>query len=274
MLVRTVALFGVSEGTARVALSRLGAEGEVIADDGSYRLSDRLVERQRAQDETLRPATRPWRGAWEVAVANPGIRAAGDRSTLDSEMRRLRLAELRPGVWVRPDNLLRSWPPEVARRAWRLESRADFEPPGTAEIVAGLWDLRDWAEGAAALIRYLADATQPAWRFELAAAIVRHLRQDPMLPPALLPERWPGPRLRRVYASYRAELGQLISAQRERHQPGSGRAARGSDPAARGSDPAARGSDPAARGSDPAARGSDPAARGSDPAAASRPQTR
>jgi phenylacetic acid degradation operon negative regulatory protein len=216
MLLRTVALFGVTEGTARVALSRLAAEGEVIADGGSYRLSDRLVGRQQAQDETLRPDTKRWRGAWEVAVAKTSVRGAGERSALDADMGRLRLAELRPGVWLRPDNLLRSWPAQVEDQAWRLESRADFRPSGAAEVVAGLWDLDGWAADAEALIQAMAEAGEPARRFELAAAMVRHLRRDPMLPPALLPDRWPGSRLRGVYDAYRSELGALISAERGR----------------------------------------------------------
>jgi phenylacetic acid degradation operon negative regulatory protein len=216
MLVRTVALFGVTEGTARVALSRLVSEGEVIAGGGHYRLSDRLVGRQQAQDETLRPATRRWRGAWELAVAKASVRSAGERAALEADMGRLSLAQLRPGVWVRPDNLLRGWPAQVKDRAWRLESRTDFDPPGAAKVVSGLWDLEGWAAGAAALIQAMAAADEPARRFELAAAMVRHLRRDPMLPPALLPNRWPGARLRGAYDSYRTELGQLISAERDR----------------------------------------------------------
>jgi phenylacetic acid degradation operon negative regulatory protein len=216
MLVRTVALFGVSEGTARVALSRLAAQGEVLADEGSYWLSSRLIDRQQAQDEALRPATKRWRGVWELAVANPGIRAAGARAALDTDMRRLHLAELRPGVWIRPDNLQRSWPPEVLRQAWRLEARTEFSPPGAAEVSSDLWDLPGWADEAAALLGAMAGEPEPARRFELAAAMVRHLRRDPVLPPVLLPQGWPGTRLRATYDAYRSELTELISAERER----------------------------------------------------------
>ena len=46
--------------------------------------------------------------------------------------------------------------------------------------------------------------------FELSAAVLRHLQADPLLPDELLPERWPGGRLREDYtrwdARYRATL--------------------------------------------------------------------
>lgn len=216
MLVRTVALFGVSEGTARVALSRLVSDGEVVANQACYRLSERLIERQRAQDEALRPKTRPWRGRWELAVAHPPIRGAGELSALDGALRRLRLAELRPGVWGRPDNLLRSWPAEISERVWRIEADASLEPPGSARLAAQLWDPQGWAATAEALIRSMTATAGASRRFELAAAMVRHIRGDPMLPPSLLPRRWPGTRLRKVYDAYRLELHELISVERQR----------------------------------------------------------
>src|SRR5947209_20352062 len=79
-LVRTAELFGISEGTTRVALSRLVADGDVIAEDSSYRLSPRLAERQRRQDEGLHPATKEWDGSWERAIAQPVVREIGRAS--------------------------------------------------------------------------------------------------------------------------------------------------------------------------------------------------
>lgn len=215
-LVGTLDLFGVSEGTTRVALSRLAAEGDVVAEAGYYRLSARLADRQRRQDETLRPATRRWRGQWEMAVARPEVAAATDRSALGADLTGLRLAELRPGVWVRPDNLLREWPASVAERAWRFESRSDSLRSDATEMLAGLWDLPGWADAAEDLIKTMANSREAALRFEVAAAIVRHLSRDPMLPSSLLPDDWPGPRLRSTYDRYRRELLRVISDERNR----------------------------------------------------------
>ena len=216
-LVSTLELFGIVEGTTRVALSRLAAEGDVVADGGYYRLSMRLIDRQNLQDEPLRPATKIWRGAWELAVADPAIHHAPERSRLGVDMDRLRLAELRAGVWMRPDNLNREWPAEVSEQAWRFESRSNFARQNASRLVNTLWDLNGWAVTAEALMSALAASEEPAARFELAAAIVRHLRHDPILPPSLLPDRWPGTRLRGVYSAYRRELGAMIAAERDRN---------------------------------------------------------
>jgi phenylacetic acid degradation operon negative regulatory protein len=46
--------------------------------------------------------------------------------------------------------------------------------------------------------------------FVISAAVLRHLQADPLLPPELLPEDWPGAELRAEYdrydAAYRAVL--------------------------------------------------------------------
>ena len=205
-LVRTAELFGISDGSARVALSRLTADGEVVSVGGSYELSDRHLERQRDQDRSLRPATRKWKGNWELAVL------ASDQAEIRGALKAARMAELRPGLWARPDNLtLPALPPSVA--LWRgRPGPGEGEP---AELAARLWDLGGWAHDATSLLEELAGATDPAARLRIAAAMVRHIRTDPVLPPELLPAEWPGPRLRAEYDDYRAELGRLIAGRRD-----------------------------------------------------------
>ncbi|HET9077691.1 MAG TPA: PaaX family transcriptional regulator C-terminal domain-containing protein [Acidimicrobiales bacterium] len=214
-LVRVADLFGISDGSARVALSRLNADGDVVAADGVYRLSRRLLQRQADQDRALRPATRPWRGAWDLAVARPGL-SAPERSALGSDLARLRLAELRPGVWARPDNLVRPWPAGPSGRVWRFSGRPDLDGREPADLARSLWDLEGWAATSERLLAALKAAPGPPGRFTVAAAIVRHLRDDPVLPPSLLPRRWPGDRLRDAYAGYRRELADLLQRQQAR----------------------------------------------------------
>lgn len=222
-LVRTTELFGITEGTTRVALSRLVAEQEVVADGSRYRLSDRLVARQRRLDEGRAPATRPWRGSWEMAVATPATRGAAGRGALGAELAALRLGELRSGVWVRPSNLRRDWPQSLRDQVWRFEVRTlghssqPWRPAQAGDLAGCLWDLEGWAERADALLDAFAADDQAARRFVVAAAMVRHLRADPLLPPALLPRRWPGTRLRGAYTSYERELGDLLGRERRRH---------------------------------------------------------
>jgi phenylacetic acid degradation operon negative regulatory protein len=212
-LVQTAALFGIQEGTTRVALSRLLADGDVLAEGHRYRLSGRLVERQRRQDEGRSPQTRPWRGSWEIAVIDP---AAGptERAALAVRLAQLRLAELRSGIWLRPSNLRRPWMTAAPGQAWRFEARA-ADSEAAVLLAASLWDLSAWARRAEALLDAWRGADQPARRFVLAAAMVRHLQGDPLLPRVLLPGRWPGRRLRDAYAAYERELGELLRPQKE-----------------------------------------------------------
>jgi phenylacetic acid degradation operon negative regulatory protein len=48
-------------------------------------------------------------------------------------------------------------------------------------------------------------------RFAIAAAMVRHLLVDPVLPAGLLPADWPGDRLRVAYA----EFADLLTSRRD-----------------------------------------------------------
>jgi phenylacetic acid degradation operon negative regulatory protein len=217
--VRTAELFGISEGTTRVALSRLAADGDVVAEDAGYRLSGRLVSRQERQDESRHPPSRPWRGGWELAIATAGAAvSAAERAALGAELARLRLAELSVGVWARPDNLRRPWPDGLSPRVWRFEARLGDGPhPSPVELASRMWDLTGWAARGDRLIAALEAGPDPAHGFMVAAAIVRHLQDDPVLPPALLPGDWPGTRLRKAYAVYERELAGLLRRERARH---------------------------------------------------------
>jgi phenylacetic acid degradation operon negative regulatory protein len=212
-LVRTAALFGINEGTTRVALSRLVADGDVVAEGRRYRLNDRLIDRQRRQDEGRTPAIRPWRGHWEVALIDPALGGQVERAAVGVELSGLRLGELRSGVWVRPANLRRPWPPQLGGRAWTFEARGVGTIADGRDLALRVWDLAGWAGRAEALLRAWAADSEPPRRFALAAAMVRHLQTDPLLPPALLPARWPGHRLRDAYAGYEQELGDLLRQQ-------------------------------------------------------------
>lgn len=205
-LVRTAELLGVSDGSARVALSRLTADGEVVSVEGTYELSARHLERQRDQDQALRPTTRAWKGDWDLAIL------LADQSDVRRALAGTRMAEMRAGVWVRPANLtLPELPPSVV--LWRgRPAPAGMEP---VDLAALLWDLRGWADDATSLLDELASTDDPAVRLRVAAAMVRHIRVDPVLPPELLPADWPGPRLRREYDEYRGELGRLIAGLRD-----------------------------------------------------------
>lgn len=205
-------LFGVAEGAMRVAISRMVRGGELIADEGWYRLAGSLLERQARQAEGRHPALRRWSGAWSMAVVQAEARAASARTELRTAMRALHYAEHREGVWLRPDNLDPERLPDA--RAVRDAQCEPFEArPRTAaaELAGRLWDLEAWAARATALLEAMAhtgarlagaevDALAPGW--ELSAAVLRHLLADPLLPVELLPRAWPGPDLRAAYDRY------------------------------------------------------------------------
>lgn len=199
---------GVRQATVRVALTRLVAAGDLERADDLYRLSPRLVERQRRQDDALHPATRDWNGQWDLAVVTVGSETSSDRAGLRDALLRARFGELREGVWSRPANLDVDFAPEVRRRLSMFRAVPD-EPP--AELVGRLFAPASWAESAEELLLALAAAPTVADRFGVAAAVVRHILRDPLLPGELLPPGWPGDRLRAGYEDFRQELTGLAA---------------------------------------------------------------
>ncbi|GAY16546.1 hypothetical protein MSZK_32720 [Mycobacterium sp. shizuoka-1] len=202
-LVHLTSDFGIREQTLRVALTRMVAAGDLVRSDDGYRLSDRLLDRQRRQDDALYPRTRDWDGSWLTLVITAVGMDARARAALRNTLQVKRFGELREGVWMRPANLDDELPAEVAERVRMLTARDD-DP---AELTGQLWDLPAWAGTGDRLLAEMAAARDVPGRFRAAAAIVRHVLTDPVLPKDLLPARWPGADLRRAYADFAAELG-------------------------------------------------------------------
>ncbi|WP_405578086.1 PaaX family transcriptional regulator C-terminal domain-containing protein [Streptomyces sp. NBC_01092] len=214
-LVNSVEPFGIAGSTLRAALSRMVAAGDLRRADTVYGLSDRLLARQRRQDDAVHPGTRQWAGDWEMVVVTATGRGAAERAELRTELTRLRLAELREGVWLRPANLLRPLPAGLDQVAQHYTARPDRP---AQELTVSLWPLDAWAGTGHALLAHVARARRPSDRFTAFAAVVRHLLADPVLPPELLPADWPGTRLRAAYDDYRRELAQDVRA-REAREP-------------------------------------------------------
>jgi phenylacetic acid degradation operon negative regulatory protein len=209
--------FGIARGTMRTALSRMVAAGELLADDGGYELhGDRLLARKRAQHTGRRPAADEWDGSWLVVTALAPSRALAARRDFRATMTNARLAELRPDTWMRPANL-----PAPPGLDGVLTVRGAVHGVGDDELVATLWDLDalatrgtellDALDGASAALR-ARDASTLAASLPVAAAVVRFLREEPLLPPQLLPASWPPDELRRRYARFDRELGRALAA--------------------------------------------------------------
>lgn len=203
-LVRLTADFGIKEPTLRVALTRMVSAGDLDRSADGYRLADRLLARQRRQDGAMRPPVRAWHGDWVVLVVTSVGTDARTRAALRTAMHNQRFGELREGVWMRPDNLDLDLDSDVHARLRILKARDD----APEQLARQLWDLPGWASAGHRLLDGMAAAADVPSRFVVAAAIVRHLLADPMLPAELLPADWPGARLRNAYHEFATELVQ------------------------------------------------------------------
>jgi phenylacetic acid degradation operon negative regulatory protein len=201
-LIRLTSDFGIKEATLRVALTRMVSAGDLVRSADGYRLSDRLLARQRRQDDAMRPRLRSWHGLWTTLIVTSVGTDARTRATLRTTLQHKRFSELREGVWMRPDNLGLELDEELRGRVRIVQARDD----APAELAGQLWDLPSWARTGQQLLADMSSAADVPARFVFAAAIVRHLLTDPVLPDELLPTDWPGTRLRAVYNDFATEL--------------------------------------------------------------------
>ena len=214
--------FGISDGTTRVALSRMVERGELSNDDGVYALAGPLLERQERQDRSRRTEpTQRLDGTWQQAVVTATGRSPSDRHQLRRNLASLGLGELREGVWMRPANLDPARLP-VARSAvaeqvaWFTVTPATDQQP--ADLIVQLFDLDAWAETANALqfaigqARAELDTRDDAVvsGFNLASATLRHVVHDPQLPAELAPPSWPAEALRHSYEQLERAYQKLL----------------------------------------------------------------
>jgi phenylacetic acid degradation operon negative regulatory protein len=196
------ALFGISENHVRVTLARLAAQDMAQASErGAWRLGPAAqglaqdVARWRQVGERLRP----WNGQYAAAHLEPLARA--DKAQADRRERALRMlgfAPLRPGLWLRPDNIEASIA-AMRTRLLALGLEPDAVVCGCTQLDAAaeaavdtLWDgaalnagyratqerLQRWLAGSARLP--IEQAARES--FFLGGAAIRQLVYDPLLP--------------------------------------------------------------------------------------------
>jgi phenylacetic acid degradation operon negative regulatory protein len=146
-----------------------------------------------------------------VAVVVTSGSSAEVRTARRRALAYARLAELREGVWLRPNNVEVRLPEDLLSDVELMTAR----PRAPDRLAGALWDLPAWSTRADRLLHEMAalppeepQALAPG--FVLSAAVLRHLQADPLLPEELLPPGWPGARLRADYdrwdARYRTTL--------------------------------------------------------------------
>lgn len=193
----------INDSAVRAALTRMVSSGDLFRDKGVYTLSDRLLERQRRQDEAMTVPTEPWNGVWRVAAVVSSGKDPASRLHLRRSMLATHFGELREGVWMRPDNL--DWRPsaDIAGDLELMRARPDHN---AENLVYRLFAPHRWAAVGRDLLVHARRATSPHDRLTAIATIVRHLTHDPLLPVELLPDDWPGDALRHTYDEFRHEL--------------------------------------------------------------------
>ncbi len=213
-LVRAGDLFGIEEGAVRTALSRLVAAGELVRhDEAWYGLAGRHVERLHRQRSGVEPHRRRWDGGWVQVVVTADRRDAATRAGFRDRMRTARLAELREGIWLRPDNL------DVGVRDDDVRVMRWGAADDPAGLASGLWPLTDRAARTAELCRRLDEQRDRLGSgrrdplrtgFELSADVLRHLADDPLLPEGLDPAGGAVDDLRARYRTFDVEFAEHL----------------------------------------------------------------
>ncbi len=207
--------FGITAGTARVALHRMTQAGELLRTERGCELIGSLARRRTEQESSLAARPTRWDGTWRMAVVVAEARPARVRSDLRVALQRARLAEWREGVWMRPANL--PGLVEDPRCSW-VDARPDQD---AAELADRLFAPVRWRRNADVLLHRLQRATTTMAAdpeaamtdaFLAGAASLRHIRADPLLPAALLPTPWPGDALRDAYRVYQREFDAVARA--------------------------------------------------------------
>lgn len=222
-LVELAELFGIASGTMRTALSRSVANRELVVADGQYRLTERLLDRQRAQDAGRQPPPDRWDGRWHTVIAANDQRELAERRRFRTAMDNDRFGELRPDIWMRPANL----PGPAPEPDW-IASTATIRGIGDDDLVGRLWDRAAIDATARDLLREMArcrstcdwdDPTSIPELFLVSASAVRFLRSDPLLPTELTPPEWPMREVRATYDDFERNHQRLLQQFLRRGRP-------------------------------------------------------
>jgi phenylacetic acid degradation operon negative regulatory protein len=217
------ALFDLPAGTVRTALSRMVAAGDLVNDDGAYRLAARLVERQAQQDAGRQDPPAGWDASWWTVAVVSDRRTMAERRDFRARAVGSRLGELRPDLWLRPANVsIAADLPNV------VVTRGPLVTGDQTELVARLWDLGELRRRSDVHHRSLDDAATRlavggdrslADCFVALAAAQRFLRVEPQLPAELAPDISAATvrsRYAEVVGEFQLQLGEFF----ERRRPG------------------------------------------------------
>lgn len=204
---------------AEQVLEKIEQGQEVI-----YRLGDagkRFLERRRPSAELRR---RQWDGRWRMVVFDFPEVARKARDAFRAQLRSQRMGCLQKSVWITPDPVIPAWKrllTEAKLTEWvLLFESAELGPVDDLDIARKVWSLDELAKG---YERYLSEFKDLPRRLQAARAselpsdlgqrvhrecrtYVELLRDDPLLPEALLPKNYPASRADKLHREIRHAL--------------------------------------------------------------------
>ncbi|GIM85214.1 PaaX family transcriptional regulator [Salinispora arenicola] len=208
-LVKLLAPLGIAPPAVRTAVSRMVRQGWLeplrMASGPGYAITPKAARRlDEAATRIYRTSRIVWDGRFDLlVVAAPTVRR--ERQRLAANLSFLGYGTLDECTWVatRPGEDVDLLLDEAGVRYERFTAAHSAGTPGAMGVVRRAWDL---AEIGRAYEQFVAeqrallsgvtvrspDEEAYAARFRLVHAWRSFLFRDPQLPPALLPERWPG----------------------------------------------------------------------------------
>jgi phenylacetic acid degradation operon negative regulatory protein len=210
-LVAALGELGHEVAAIRQTLYRLELSGVLHGRSAGRNKFYRLSPAARAEAEAglakiMAPATEPWDGQWTlVQFGNHGEEQV-EKELLRELVRAEGFARIGPGLFIHPRDRVRRLRDAVREHRGEelltLFRAARVETTSEAAFVARHWDLDDLAQRYRAFLdryRPVAKRVTPVTgadafllRFALVFDYLETAWQDPELPAALLPARWPG----------------------------------------------------------------------------------
>lgn len=235
-LYTVAATLGMSDQQVRLCVKRLVAESRFTHEGRGRKAvlhaTEDTTQALAPNADFLRHAFRqdaglaPWDGVWHLAAFAVPESARTARDALRETLVHLGGAPLQGGLYV----CANAWEPYVEDAAHRLGAhgaltlltttdlrRGDTQEP--AELARRLWPLQEIADRYHRLSRIaqprldrltgsagLSPSELLTIAVELAAELTRAMEPDPLLPPQLLPQPWPGTQARELIARCWAAL--------------------------------------------------------------------
>ncbi|MFS8477518.1 MAG: PaaX family transcriptional regulator C-terminal domain-containing protein [Micromonosporaceae bacterium] len=208
-LVRLLAPLGIASPAVRTAVSRMVRQGWLhplrLSSGPGYLLTPKAVRRlDEAAARIYRTAKEDWDGHFDLLVIDPPA-ARAERLRLAAQLAYLGYGTLGGTTWVatRRSEEVGTLLAEAGIRYERFVGRHAADLPGAIALVRHAWDLDEIGAAYQRFVHELAPVVEPVSerdddekayvaRFQLVHAWRTFLFRDPQLPPALLPEQWPG----------------------------------------------------------------------------------